>query len=308
MQQQTLIRDVRGRPLRVGALGLLATGAHQQASIRHTRGRWRTVIGSVTGSLAGLVLLFAPAVAQATEVLDQSQTTTENQFGFAGAAWRGQTFTAGQAGSLDRVDLDLAIAGNVTQPLTVGIYASSGGVPTGSALGSGTVSAAGLQQAPSFTWTPVPISPPVAITSGQQYAIVASSPNQVNPLSNAWVWAIACAPNPYAGGTSVESSNSGSSWSPDSLCSTAFKTYVDVGPDFADLIADSQGVGPGTSLVDKATSAQASFNAGNTVDACTTLNAYVYEVNAQTGQSITSSQATDLIADAKEIEAAIPCT
>jgi hypothetical protein len=261
--------------------------------------------------LAGLALLLAPAAAQATEVLDQSQTsTTGAEGGASGPVWLGQTFTAGKTGNLDRVDLDLAIAGNVTEPLTVGIYASSGGVPTGSALGSGTVSAASLQkqqQGGSFLWTPVSISPAVAITAGQQYAIVISDPNQVDYFDNGYVWAAACGPNPYSGGVFVESSDSGSSWEP-TLCSSAFKTYVDVpGPDFADLLADSQGVGPGTSLADKVTSAQASFNAGDTADACGTLSAYVLEVKAQTGKKISSDQATDLREDANSAEAVIGC-
>jgi hypothetical protein len=79
------------------------------------------------------------------------------------------------------------------------------------------------------------------------------------------------------------------------------------GPDFADLIADSQGVGPGKSLADKATAAQSYFNSGDTADACGTLSAYLHEVNAQTGKSITSAQASDLIEDANSARSTIGC-
>jgi hypothetical protein len=76
---------------------------------------------------------------------------------------------------------------------------------------------------------------------------------------------------------------------------------------FAGLLADSQGVGTGTSLADKVTAAESFYNAGDTADACGTLDAYIHEVNAQTGKSITSADATQLIDEVNSVKAAIGC-
>ena len=42
-------------------------------------------------------------------------------------------------------------------------------------------------------------------------------------------------------------------------------------------------------------------------EACGTLNAYIHEVKAQTGKSITSAEAAKLIEEANSVEAAIGC-
>jgi hypothetical protein len=76
---------------------------------------------------------------------------------------------------------------------------------------------------------------------------------------------------------------------------------------FAGLLADSQGVGTGTSLADKVTTAESFYNAGDTADACGTLDAYIHEVNAQTGKSITSTEATQLIDEVNSLKTAIGC-
>jgi hypothetical protein len=83
----------------------------------------------------------------------------------------------------------------------------------------------------------------------------------------------------------------------------------DVTPsDFSDLIADSRGVGPGKSLVEKARTAQNQTQAGDVAGACTTLSYYITEVQAQTGKSINRSQAPDLLEDARLIGAQLGCT
>ena len=54
----------------------------------------------------------------------------------------------------------------------------------------------------------------------------------------------------------------------------------------------AQGAGPGTSLSDKTAQAQAYLSSGDTHDTCTTLGAFVHEVNAQTGKSIPPATAS----------------
>jgi hypothetical protein len=80
------------------------------------------------------------------------------------------------------------------------------------------------------------------------------------------------------------------------------------GPDFSDLLTNSQGVGPGTSLADKVTAAQSEFQSGEVANACGTLGAYINQVKAQTGKKINPTTAQSLITEAQQVQAAIPCT
>jgi hypothetical protein len=100
---------------------------------------------------------------------------------------------------------------------------------------------------------------------------------------------------------------------------TAVGTYFEPGtqgllisdvtpPDTGDLIDDSRGVGPGKSLVDKARTTQSQIQGGDVADACTTLSYYITEVQAQTGKSISRTQAGDLLEDARTIGSQIGCT
>ena len=63
--------------------------------------------------------------------------------------------------------------------------------------------------------------------------------------------------------------------------------------------------GTNTSLDAKLTAALSSLNGGNTTAAVNQLNAFVHEVNAQTGKKITADQAQILVYDAKAIISAI---
>lgn len=76
---------------------------------------------------------------------------------------------------------------------------------------------------------------------------------------------------------------------------------------FSQLITDSTNVGPGTSLADKARSAQASWAAGKKSDACGTLNAYLNELSAQTGKKVSAAQAAALKAEVNRLRAVIGC-
>lgn len=90
---------------------------------------------------------------------------------------------------------------------------------------------------------------------------------------------------------------------------TTFNVHVKgAAEQLTDLQNAVTGVGPGTSLKDKVTSIQTSLAAGQTSTACGTLAAFVNEVKAQTGKSISTATAATLIATAQGIEAVIPCT
>ena len=76
----------------------------------------------------------------------------------------------------------------------------------------------------------------------------------------------------------------------------------------ADLRAAVQAVGPGTSLADKVMAAQAAYTAGDPARTCEILNAFINQVKAQTGKSITAPSTADtLIADATRIRAVLGC-
>jgi hypothetical protein len=67
------------------------------------------------------------------------------------------------------------------------------------------------------------------------------------------------------------------------------------------------GVGPGSSLSAKASAIQADIAGGKQNAACGDLNAFVNQVNAQTGKSITTAQAAPLISLATAEETALGC-
>jgi hypothetical protein len=65
--------------------------------------------------------------------------------------------------------------------------------------------------------------------------------------------------------------------------------------------------GPGTSLSGKIQQAEADLAAGDVTDACATLTAFDNQVNAQAGKQLTAAQASQLIAEAKQIQSALGC-
>ena len=67
------------------------------------------------------------------------------------------------------------------------------------------------------------------------------------------------------------------------------------------------GVGPGTSLANKLTAAQSYVAANERADACGVLGAFIKEVNAQAGKSISNPTAASLIASATRIRAVLGC-
>jgi hypothetical protein len=73
------------------------------------------------------------------------------------------------------------------------------------------------------------------------------------------------------------------------------------------LLSAVTGVGPGSSLADKVSSALASAEAGRTAEACSTLAALLSQVAAQTGKSLSPEVAAAITADATRIRAVLGC-
>jgi hypothetical protein len=75
----------------------------------------------------------------------------------------------------------------------------------------------------------------------------------------------------------------------------------------ADLLSAVTGIGTGTSLADKVALAQQYLAANDLTDACSTLKAFISEVNAQSGKAIQTDLAGTLTAAAQRIRTVLGC-
>jgi hypothetical protein len=119
-----------------------------------------------------------------------------------------------------------------------------------------------------------------------------------------------CAPasgSVFAIGTTIGCTVTDSDDTPSTASVSFTITVKGAAAQLADLQAAVQGVGPGTSLPDKVTQAQASLAARNISGTCGTLSAFIHQVTAQSGKSIPKATATALITDAQRIQAVLAC-
>ena len=138
-----------------------------------------------------------------------AQRTGSSGSNVYGANWVAQTFLA-LTDNIAKVLLNTDRTGTVPGNFNVMIYATSAGVPTGSALGTVTVTGTGVADSDNdhlFTF-----GTPVAVTKGATYAIVCSLPSGVN-TSNCIQVNRTTSGNPYTGGGYHTSSDSGANWS-----------------------------------------------------------------------------------------------
>jgi hypothetical protein len=167
-----------------------------------------------------LLALVAPAAALAGD-LDQQQTDGSGGLVAIYASQSlAQTFTAGQNGQLDQVDMDIKKGGAPTS-LTVELRNVVAGAPGTQVLAGTSVPGSGVTTTLGFV--PVHFSTPGAVTAGTQYAVVAYT-GAIG--SDYFQWGEQ-GPDPYAGGTATTSfaSPPTTTWSPSSW-DYAFKTYV----------------------------------------------------------------------------------
>lgn len=75
----------------------------------------------------------------------------------------------------------------------------------------------------------------------------------------------------------------------------------------ANLQASVVGVGSGTSLYDKLRQAQTYLAARDVEDTCSTVNAFVNEVTAQSGKPSMKGMASELVASANRIKNVLAC-
>jgi hypothetical protein len=157
--------------------------------------------------------------------------------------------------------------------------------------------------------TNLPANQTVNATSPQGAVVTYTPPTVVDedfPLPT-----VACAPpsgSTFAIGVTTVTCTVSAAGDTNSPVSKAFTVDVlGAAAQLANLKPSVTGVGPGTSLADKISKAQADVAANDTADACAVLNAFINEVKAQTGKSISPSTAASLIASATNIRAVLGC-
>jgi hypothetical protein len=74
-----------------------------------------------------------------------------------------------------------------------------------------------------------------------------------------------------------------------------------------DLHSRVASLGPGASLADKTGQAREAVTANDVSAACSILSAFISQVKAQSGKSVTTAMATSLITDATRIRAVLGC-
>lgn len=123
--------------------------------------------------------------------------------------WRCQTFTPSVAHKITSVKLLLYKAGSPGE-ITVSIRATSGGLPTGGDLCSGTTVGNTLPTGSPYEWREITLGAGYDLVADTMYAIVVRATG--GDVSNALQWRKDQTSPTYAGGCRSYSSSSGSSW------------------------------------------------------------------------------------------------
>lgn len=185
--------------------------------------------------LAGLLVAAAAATAAAgTVTLDQANEGAYASYGIVGYGAGGggtmwtQTFTAGLTGTLDHVDLYLWRL-NGSQTLTVDITGLTAGVPpvqpdATTRLATTDIASTDVPNS-GFAWVTIDFSSQhLAVTAGQEFAIVLST-----PFTNDFEWGMTSyATGPYAGGQVLYHGRQVDHWTAAPDYDAMFRTYVDV--------------------------------------------------------------------------------
>lgn len=169
------------------------------------------------GTLDHLDAIRAPGSLQLARLVgvdQQNETVGTSGVGITVTTWGGQTFTPSATGTLVSVDVNLFCSGctGTTPNLTLGLRATSGGLPTGADLASATVT--GFNAGFSAFYTATFASPPT-LTAGTQYAFVIRPTANPSPGTYALTRSgtATAGSDEYAGGTRVAGATSGTIWS-----------------------------------------------------------------------------------------------
>jgi cysteine-rich repeat protein len=185
--------------------------------------------------LAGAVVL-AALPAEAAPELDQQQETSNNAFSPSSGAVIWQTFTPGVTGKLTSIELLASKFPCIMPPcipgadLDVAIVATTGGLPDGTVLATGTVPLAEVNLP---EWKSVALTPTADVTAATLYAIRLTSTGMGGGMmSDSISTAFMSSGNPYGGGEVFSDLNAGDGLDdPENTtfpgADLAFRTYVD---------------------------------------------------------------------------------
>lgn len=172
-----------------------------------------TVVCVVTVAVTSL---FSAIAANAVGNLDQ-QFTSGGSYSSYGALsstiLRGQSFTAGSNGLLDRITIDMRKTGN-PGVINGSLYLASNGVPSGSPLAVTTVNETDVSSS-SVTSVIFDFSSPATVTAGTSYVFVLAAPNAVSGgmMSPPNFYSMYIGPAAPTGMLEVWSTDAGSTWS-----------------------------------------------------------------------------------------------
>jgi len=144
----------------------------------------------------------------------------DGDFSIYGVYWEAQTFTTNQAHNLEIVEVKCRLVGSAATVgnITIGIRATSGGLPTGADLTSVTFAASDLPTADAWLTKYLTAQ---ALTAATKYAIVIRASN--GDGSNYMIWRKDGTAPTYAGGARCLSANSGVDWTEDANTDFMFR-------------------------------------------------------------------------------------
>ena len=163
------------------------------------------------GGVAATPVLAIPelGVSEDTMVVYEYYRTGDNAHDeIHGNNWEAQTFTPQVNHSIGKVYIRVFRTGS-PGTVTVGIYATSGGLPTGSALVTNTINGNDLPEVSPGVWKLI-IFAPTALAAATKYAIVVSASS--GDLSNYLCWRADASSPAYTGGARCYSADGGSNW------------------------------------------------------------------------------------------------
>ena len=184
---------------------------------------------TTTTKIAGEILEIADAVYLSTGGLTATKkvenTTGDTPGSIFGARWGCQTFGLfiTEELTITKINLELKKQGTPIGNITVEIYATDAGKPTGPVLASSVLVADDAIGA-AYGLIEFVLDSPVDRDAGEAHAIVLKCPN--TDMTNRVEWRFANSGNPYAGGTFVYSENSGVDWVVDLTFDFRFDVYT----------------------------------------------------------------------------------
>jgi hypothetical protein len=157
---------------------------------------------------------------------------------------------------------------------------------------------------------PPPDNTPPVITTPENVSVPATSPQGATVSYDASATdlvdgsvPVACSPlagSMFAIGTTSVTCTAADAHS--NRATASFNVHVEDGSEqLVDLELSVSGLGPGTSLTDKASSAQTALATGDRLRACEILNAFTNQIAALAGKTIPAATAERLIIDASRI-------